>query len=52
MNVLTHAPTVRVNGIRPEDQARYERLQAALIKATTVERREALLADIQKLKED
>lgn len=51
MNFVTHAPTVRVNGIRPEDQARYERLVLALAKATTDERRTALLADIQKLKE-
>jgi hypothetical protein len=49
--ITAHAPTVRLNGIRPEDQARYERLQAALTKATTDERRDALLADIQKLRE-
>lgn len=49
--ITAHTPTVRVNGVRPEDQSRYERLQAALTKATTDERRTALLADIQKLKE-
>lgn len=51
MNVVTSAPDVLINGIRPEQQARYERLLQALEKATSDERREAINAWIQKLQE-
>lgn len=50
--IIEHTPIVRVNGVRPEDLPRLEHLQQALTTATTPEQRDALLADIQKLKEN
>jgi hypothetical protein len=51
MNFVTHAPAVRVNGVDPRHVDRLARLEAALEKATSEARRQALLADIQTLKE-
>lgn len=51
MDFRGHVPSVRVNGVDPRHLERLARLQAALAKATTEARREALHADIQRLKE-
>lgn len=49
--IKTYTPDVRVNGVDPRHVDRLARLEASLAKATTEERRQALLADIQRLKE-